>query len=311
MKKELLVDAIRIDGDTQAREKLHEDTVAEYAELKNLPEVVVFHDGTDFWLADGFHRVIAAQRKKVKHIPAEVHKGSKLDAAWFACGANQAHGLRRTNGDKRKAVKMALELEGGKSARDIADHCGVSHEFVRGVKGGQVSTVDTSKSNSLANSSTFTPPAVLRHGPPPALKVTGKDGKKYPEKQQPKVILDGPGRIVPERCLPYWNRTDEIQDALTAISRLRTLVQEAQESKDPLFFAMPFPAVIAALSNAYNGFSVCKPYAVCPTCQGLRGCKLCGESGLISKFRWDTTVSEELKKEIAYQAEKIKHDNMS
>src|SRR5262245_28841978 len=64
---------IRTDGGTQARAGLDEATVAEYAAtwqtlsyqqngLDKMPRIVVYHDGSDYWLADGFHRVEAYKR---------------------------------------------------------------------------------------------------------------------------------------------------------------------------------------------------------------------------------------------------------
>ncbi|MBX7219625.1 MAG: hypothetical protein K1Y36_06750, partial [Blastocatellia bacterium] len=55
----LYIDQIRIDGGTQPRTEINLDVVADYAETlkqKVLPSVDVFFDGTDYWLADGFHR---------------------------------------------------------------------------------------------------------------------------------------------------------------------------------------------------------------------------------------------------------------
>ena len=58
--KKLNLDAIRLDGETQARVALDSTQVAEYAEAMRdgdkFPPIVVFHDGSDYWLADGFHR---------------------------------------------------------------------------------------------------------------------------------------------------------------------------------------------------------------------------------------------------------------
>src|SRR5438477_12653995 len=69
------------------------------------PTIVVFHEEgkTDYWLSDGFHRCAAAKDAGLTEITADVQPGTKRDAVLYAAGANIAHGIRRTNHDKRKA----------------------------------------------------------------------------------------------------------------------------------------------------------------------------------------------------------------
>jgi hypothetical protein len=134
----LRLDSIRLDAGTQTRAHIDDITVAEYAEAMlrgdRFPPVVVFqHDG-DFILADGFHRVKAARRAKLKHILAEVRQGARSDALRFALGANHKHGLRRTNADKRRAVEMAIAAFGNLSDHLLADLCGVSQSFVSNIR---------------------------------------------------------------------------------------------------------------------------------------------------------------------------------
>lgn len=104
--------SLRLDGGTQPRSELNQDTVSDYAEAmkakRAFPPVTVYHDGSAFWLADGFHRVAAAQRAGLAKLAADVREGSRRDAVLFSVGANAAHGLRRTNADKRRAVETLL-----------------------------------------------------------------------------------------------------------------------------------------------------------------------------------------------------------
>ena len=140
MNQNLTLDSIRIDGGTQARVALNQDTVAEYADIvrdgADLPPVVVFFDGTTYWLADGFHRLFGYKAADRAALPCDIRAGTQRDAILFACGANSAHGLRRTNADKRKAVTMLLaDPESAKlSNRDVAKHCGVTHTLVNDVR---------------------------------------------------------------------------------------------------------------------------------------------------------------------------------
>ena len=72
----LKIDSIQTEAGTQTRVKINEDAVTEYAEaMENgaeFPPVTVFHDGTDYWMADGFHRIMAASRNGFVDIEAEV-----------------------------------------------------------------------------------------------------------------------------------------------------------------------------------------------------------------------------------------------
>ena len=99
--KALNLSAIIIDKGTQSRAQISEETVSDYAEAMQagdqFPPITVFHDGVDYYLADGFHRLHAAQRLGKASIQAEVKTGTLRDAILFSLGANDKHGLRRSN----------------------------------------------------------------------------------------------------------------------------------------------------------------------------------------------------------------------
>mgnify|MGYP000998237965 CR=1 FL=1 len=134
---QISISDIRLDGNTQARAGMKTETISDYAEAMKqgdrFPPVVVFNDGNNYWLADGFHRIYAARDIGVEEVDAEVLEGSIHDARWFAVGANNRHGARPTNEDKRSAVQLALDDEKlcARSNREIARQCGVSEFLVR------------------------------------------------------------------------------------------------------------------------------------------------------------------------------------
>lgn len=110
---------IRFDADCQSRVSLDEETVAEYAyRLKEgavFPPVVVFFDGSDHWLADGFHRYaawkgLARERgdEATAEIPADIRQGTRIDAVRHALSANAIHGKRREPGDYIKGYAIAI-----------------------------------------------------------------------------------------------------------------------------------------------------------------------------------------------------------
>lgn len=172
---------IRIDGGTQSRVSIDERVVAEYTELvqagAKLPPPVVYYDGGDYWLADGFHRVYAHRGIGTVKVACEVRAGGLRDAILFSVGANAVHGLRRTNADKHRAVeKLLLDREwSSNSDRWIADRCAVSVDMVNRARRAlrpQLSVPDSSKS---------VPPPTTRQG------------------------LDGKVRRLPVRTPPVFN----------------------------------------------------------------------------------------------------------
>ena len=130
--KNLDIDQLRIDGGTQPRVKIDDGLIQEYTELMNegvkFPPLTVFHDGVTYWLVDGFHRYWAHCHLKHKKIDVVIHAGTQRDAILYSVGVNTAHGLRRSNPDKRHAVMRLLnDPEWAQwSSHEIAKRCGVS-----------------------------------------------------------------------------------------------------------------------------------------------------------------------------------------
>ncbi len=130
------LEKIRLDGGTQPRAFMNGNIVQEYGmEMQQgavFPPVILFNDGSDYWLADGYHRVAAAMALGYAEIKAEVRQGDCRDAVLFSCGVNATHGLRRTNDDKRRAVMRLLKDEEWSqwSDREIARQCKVAHPTV-------------------------------------------------------------------------------------------------------------------------------------------------------------------------------------
>jgi hypothetical protein len=147
---ELPIAEIVQDSAMQPRTEMNEAVVQQYAELMSgdadFPPVVVFQDDGKHLLADGFHRIAAAERAGLDRIAVEIKQGSRRDAILFAIAANSKHGLNWTNADKRRAVGLLLEDAEWKkwSSRVIAGRCGVGHTFVDSLRrelsgiGGQI-----------------------------------------------------------------------------------------------------------------------------------------------------------------------------
>jgi hypothetical protein len=159
---ELSLEVINIQGGTQARVRTNDDAIESYAEEMNqgavFPPISVYFDGTTYWLADGFHRYLAAKRIGRPSVLAEVNAGGRTDALRHALGANATNGVYRTNDDKRNAVEIALEEWPDLANPVLAEICRVSVELVR------------RRRTELTQAGKLQRPE----------RVTGRDGKEYP-----------------------------------------------------------------------------------------------------------------------------------
>ena len=180
--KHLSIDLIITDAGTQMRVGTRLETVKEYAEIAAGKEwrfdtpITVFFDGSQYYLADGFHRHEACVMAGRASVLADVRDGSLRDAITFALGANQCHGLRRSNDDKRAAVQFALaDAEWSQwSSRAIADLVGVGPALVDTMRNERIKKVPlkgTSEENEVP-------------------KRIGKDGKQYPVKPKAEPVAD-------------------------------------------------------------------------------------------------------------------------
>lgn len=160
--QELSLDSINVYGGTQARVTTNDDAIASYADEMSqgavFPPIVVYFDGATHWLADGFHRYLAAKRLDRPAIIADVQPGGRTDALRHALGANATNGVYRNNLDKRNAVEIALEEWPDLANPVLAEICKVSVELVRRTR------TQLTQSGKLQAGGT----------------VTGRDGKSYP-----------------------------------------------------------------------------------------------------------------------------------
>ena len=106
---------IRTDGGTQPRLELDQNLVKEYAEVMRegvvFPPVEVFHDGSEYWLVDGFHRSFGYKANGLTSIEAIVHTGTLREAQFYAWKANNKHGNRLKPEDIRAIIRIMLTDE--------------------------------------------------------------------------------------------------------------------------------------------------------------------------------------------------------
>jgi hypothetical protein len=223
------IDEIRADTAAQPREVMSTDKVEEYSDLMKsgvlFPRPVVFFDGSIHWLADGFHRLQAARSADFVKLYCVVKEGTLRDAVLYSCGANAAHGIQRTNEDKRRAVMKILQDDEWKtwSARDIAKQCQVSHTLVNELRE-QMTPADTGNVSSMDMPSSEPKERTFIHpktGKPTQMK-TGGIGKRN---RAAKPEKDTPAR--PQATL---TPTESAESAAT-VSQADTLIVPAAETE--------------------------------------------------------------------------------
>ena len=123
---QLNLSLVRTDGGTQPRTEINYDVVREYAQDMMLgvsfPPIIIFFDGTDYWLADGFHRYYGAKQICREAIDADVREGTRRDAILYSVGTNAAHGLSTT---VVTMVRLSSEL---KKFSERNYNCSTRHE---------------------------------------------------------------------------------------------------------------------------------------------------------------------------------------
>lgn len=123
---------IIIDQTIDIRSRLDEETINRYAEsFDELPPVVVFATEEGLLLADGFHRIAAAERLGRKEVEAEKKAGTRDDALEYAAIANVRHGQPLSSDEQREAVRRLNRLHTDWGRKKLATTLGVGEDFVR------------------------------------------------------------------------------------------------------------------------------------------------------------------------------------
>lgn len=133
----LAIDQIRRDPRTQPRNHIDHEVAERYrdamAEGDQFPPVTVFFDETDYWLADGWHRVQAAMLLDWTEIEVEVHEGGLREAEWFSFSVNATHGYPRGKDDVGHILSRIFKDPewSAKPLREIQRHTAVPWTTVR------------------------------------------------------------------------------------------------------------------------------------------------------------------------------------
>ncbi len=292
MGKLIFIQDIDLKLSPMVRSHIREEVVDEYAEIYHrgkvkMPPIDLFtEDGKVYLLGDGAHRTCALIKLKAKTVEATVHTGNREDALRFALTANERHGIRRTNADKRNAIREAVKQWSKCSDSQVAAMCAVDKHTVTDVR------AEMEKAGAVK---------------PEPVRV-GKDGKERAaagEKQpgkSPKDPVDDVGTAIPSFALAYWNRSEEVMELISTLKLVSKFLQSTQKKEDLMYGEVNFSAALGDLDKVITNVSCAMPYAVCTQCQGQpktqpKGeCRMCKGRGVISRFRWNTLVPAEIKK---------------
>ncbi|NHC33801.1 hypothetical protein [Scytonema millei] len=197
---ELDINLIKVNGGTQVRKQINASRVDLLAEIVGSGDIskrfnddpIVFYDGANYWLADGFHRLAAYQKVGRKIIHVISRQGTQRDAQLYSCTvANREHeGLPLTKEDMKQAAIMLLQDKEWNewSSRKIAEVVGLHHETVEALR--KKLTGDS------ASEKTKTRTYTNKHGKKGSMdtsKIGGKGGKKQSKPEiQPKESVELP-----------------------------------------------------------------------------------------------------------------------
>jgi ParB-like chromosome segregation protein Spo0J len=125
---------IVVDPTIQIRRSNHEPTIRRYAEsFEKLPPVELFDTPDGLLLADGFHRVAAAERLGLSTIDAKVRKGSRKAALEFAVVSNTKNADPLTPDERDDGIRRHKQLHPEWSQRQIAETMSVSQATIQRV----------------------------------------------------------------------------------------------------------------------------------------------------------------------------------
>jgi hypothetical protein len=231
---------IRLDGGTQYREEIDQNKVKEYAECMDdgdeFPPLQCTFDGSTYWLWDGFHRYFSWQSLGAKEVNVLYTPGTQEDAQDLALSANDKHGLPRSNATKRRQVEAALSMErhAGKSDREIAKLCKVSHPFVAAIRNPEVKErqaknriASVAKSLGVESDSTIKPNDVVpvnemeSDSKPPSTQDFGPDAEEL-------KAMEMAEQADREIFVKLLEADDALQVAHTEILRLNQLLAQKQ-----------------------------------------------------------------------------------
>jgi len=296
---------IRTEGDTQSRAEIRDHVVKEYADMlmngQTLPPPVVFADGKHYWLADGFHRFHAYQYADIEDVECEVHRGTRRDAILYSVGANETHGVRRSNEDRREAVRILLSDDEWSqwSDRAIARQAAVSNTFVSTMRKQfkEERTVNIDSGDGSQRAERTDSQDAGRDAASPATSDAGIPHDEFEDDDDPppsgdrsdSASSDGSGG----QSKPQFTDVTRLVDGLQKqIQQFRKTIKN-QVAETPAATYLNRQQVDTQLKNVWKALSYAKPHAVCPDCEGAANeCATCRATGFLPKPYYEQVTKQ-------------------
>lgn len=146
-----------------------------------------------------------------------------------------------------------------------------------------------------------------------------------PAPKPPGPICDLIGFPIPAALIERWSKRQEVQDRITAASRLRCTLEEIvnRGHQNPLYGAYDWQGLIRTISQLQWHLGQCKPEVVCYECDGdflklkaskggdgiTRHCHGCNDRGFLTRKQWDEyadTTLEAVQKRVKARLAKCK-----
>mgnify|MGYP001610308652 FL=1 len=293
MTEQLKLTQIRLDGGTMTREvypEVREDYKKFLGEGGIFPPIEVVFDGEDYWLWDGFHRWHAYDQSdpKKKIIEVNIRKGTLDEAIWLSFSANKSHGHRRLPKVLQNIIKNILNDKrwSKKTLTNIADHVGVSQQYVSKIKAGVVEKAEKGTT-------------VVPFERAEEVEVKSSTGKTYEQRSQEKQtqpkapLMDEVGKKVPQELAETYIGRQKIKDLIRDLENIKNKVEHCIEDKDPVFGLLCMPEFTMAYKDLHTTLKDAVPHCVCRYCGGDgKKCKSCKSTGMQSKAVYDRLPPE-------------------
>lgn len=134
-----------------------------------------------------------------------------------------------------------------------------------------------------------------------------ENGESASEYQQP---CDLTGFPIPDSLTKRWNQRQEVQEKITAASRLRCALEDISNKghQDPIYGTYDWQGMIRTIGQLQFHLGQCKPEVVCYNCDGDylalksskggdgidRHCHVCNDRGFLPKKQWEGYAESKL-----------------